>query len=158
MGLTCLEAYLQDHPDMHCVVENLSIPPDCPSHHGYLDDPTWCDEDGAACRMCWEREIPEEFDPEKEYEEALQSMSKTLKKENENMSDISERTDPVKCETCDLDYKAEWERLKVENEKLKMGYEALTRDINRATERLEQYRFIIKTVEAMCGRDILEDF
>lgn len=57
--MTAREKYVKDHPGMLLRITRCGcIPPECPSNYGYLEDPSYCDPD-SACRMCWEREIPE---------------------------------------------------------------------------------------------------
>lgn len=165
--MTAREKLAIEHPE-DCGPEFKGGCYSCPHLYGYLEkDSSICSnlsmDTNDRCSKCWNREIPgtEEKETknmsdnliEKAYDEKYGSTSASS-----HMYDVPERTDATKYETCDLDYKAEYESLKVENEKLKMGYETLTRDINRATERLNVYRHVIKTVEAMTGRDILEGF
>lgn len=55
--MTCLEKYLQDHPDADPkdVIRDV-----CPHWHSSisLPIPDDCDEDGGACTKCWNRQIP----------------------------------------------------------------------------------------------------
>lgn len=138
---------------------------ECPNDYGYRVEHQMCGRLGSSpgrCAMCWDQEIIENKEKENEnmsddliekaYDEKYKNASASS-----HMYDIPERTDATKYETNSLDYKAEYERLKTENEKLKCCYDVFTRDVNRLTDRVNVYRHIIKTVEAMTGRDILEE-
>ena len=161
--MTCWEKYIADHPHIPRCIDGLKcLPPGCPSNYGYLDDPSWCDGDGAECRMCWEREIPG---------------TENDKKENENMSDelIAEAYDEKYKNTsasshmydnapCGLNYEAEYERLKeLVNQKDEallenMNYIEMIKDKNNHLYRdVEKYRFGFRVVEAFLGTKILED-
>lgn len=139
--MTALEKLKKELPNM--IYDHAPVA--CPSTFDYLDDPDYCGDE-CCCIKCWNREIPG---------------TKNKEKENKNM-DIPERTDEKNKKTtdptCDLNYKAEYERLSEENKKLKCCNELYVKEIGKLREVSEQYRFIIKTIEAMTGRDILEDF
>lgn len=81
------------------------------------------------------------------------------------MYDVPERTDATKYETCDLDYKAEYEKLK---ELIQQKDVALLENMNRHEDDEKEiaylkslvgkYRFGLRVVEAFLGTDIVEDF
>ena len=70
--MTALEMLREDHPDWTEDAINAIVEARCPDDYGYLDMPDNCSigVDEIKCDACWNREIPEEFDPEKEYNEA----------------------------------------------------------------------------------------
>ena len=65
--MTYLEKYKQDHPDATYTHSGLPVDCDCPKDCGYetrtyLRD---CPFPGLDCKDCWDREMPEEKEPEK---------------------------------------------------------------------------------------------
>ena len=53
--MTCLEKYLQYHPDE---TAQEIIGDRCPDCHGIMYEPEWCTNDKNICTACWNREIP----------------------------------------------------------------------------------------------------
>lgn len=150
--MTALEKLRRDHPDFDEAVINAIVDSRCPDDYAYLDVPDNCSigVDEISCRACWNREIPG---------------TENKEKENENMSDIPERTDATKYKTCGLDYKAEYEKLK---ELIQQKDFALLENMNQHEDDEKEiaylkslvgkYRFGLRVVEAFLGTDIVEDF
>ena len=61
--MTYLEKYKQDHPDAMYTCLGLPVDVDCPFQCGY--EPEYTCPTGLDCVSCWNREIPEETEPEK---------------------------------------------------------------------------------------------
>ena len=81
--MTCLEKLKQEHPEE--VLDKDGLPVDCPSSHGYLENP----EDDSClymeCEKCWNREIPETTSP------IVQAWVKHME-ENPHIKDSGDRT------------------------------------------------------------------
>lgn len=64
--MTCRERLIKEHPEL--VDEGYKGGcSSCPSDYNYMDDPNFCNLSSPLrdvyCRLCWDREIPEEATP-----------------------------------------------------------------------------------------------
>lgn len=60
--MTCRERLIKEHPEF--VSEDYKEGCwSCPSDYNYMDDPDYCNMNESQCRLCWDREIPEEAAP-----------------------------------------------------------------------------------------------
>lgn len=167
--MTAIEKYIEDHPYDNDVISGKELPFDCPNVYGYLDGPSWCTLDFRDCKRCWMRKIPENKEKENEkmsddliekaYDEKYKNTSASS-----HMHDIPERTDK-KIPVNDLDYKAEYERLKeLVHQKDVTLLESMNRHevdqtfIHTLQSEIEKYKFGFHVVEALMGCNILEGF
>lgn len=60
--MTCRERLIKEHPEF-VSGDYKGGCRSCPSDYKYMDDPDYCNMNERQCRLCWDREIPEEATP-----------------------------------------------------------------------------------------------
>ena len=168
--MTAREALMQKCPNLSDEKMALIVTMNCPSDYDYYVEHQMCGRQlgKGACSMCWDQEI---IDTEKENENMSDDLIEKAYDEkygstsaSAHIYDIPERTEK-KIPVNDLDYKAEYEKLK---ELIQQKDVALLANMNqhaedearitRLTSLVEKYRFGLRVVEAFLGTDIVEDF
>lgn len=89
--MTYLEKYKQDHPDATYTCYGLPSDCDCPRDCGYETRTSLreCPFPGLSCEDCWNREMPEEKEPEKHCNSKVVY---TTREPSENINKEPEKT------------------------------------------------------------------
>lgn len=126
--MTCLDRYIEEHPNDFAVKIDKSLPVKCPSDYGYAEDPDRCNTNGTDCFRCWHREIPEE-------------------------QTAYYPRHPLKANT--LDYEAEYKKLKAEQEEYRAKFLGLHHELEQKQHEIDILRGMLRVVEAMTGSSII---
>lgn len=176
--MNCIDAYLSDHPGVsgyYAIKTHNKLPGGCPGNYGYLDNPSWCNTDGTKCYLCWLREIPETENKEKENEN-MPVDGKT------DIDDILPTGKPV-MEFGVVDYKQKYEDAMTEilnlnaiieeknqhihdilvehdakDKERESRFRATRVNLHAARDRIKHLEMVIRAIEAITGKKILEDF